>query len=1190
MLPLHINPERFSKTTRSRGDQYHAEGCVELVDFDNGTILAFVHGTLTYSVRVKLRETKEGASITSFSCTCPQFERADECKHVWATICTMRELPGGKSDAAENADAGTLGRRAGLSAFELEPDDTLFDGRLLPEYDPLPSQPFSTFDPRSGFSRIGPRLPAASAPADIPPVGSTPASPRSLSEFLGDAHDLMGDSTSAYSETRFLRNVTGELELIYWLDRSDPRQAVSIPLVDVMERQRLPRSWGKLRVLDLKGRTLDDFLVGEDRRLVETLMRLDPETVETFLYRWPGSCRLENLPLESHLGRATLIDLARTGRLFPAPVDPEEGVPVGFDSTPWEFSLTFVPAVEVTGSPANGSTPRKQSSSGDFTLVGQFHSGETIVPLVQVLGVFESGLIWFKDALAPLADLRALRWITLVARAALTVPASEIGATALRLLAFDPAAPLVIPDEVAVSIVRLPPRPRLVVQRKTVEGGRSVLFCNLFFDYGDGVVLEPDEGTGAVVRGSDVIARDLEAETECVSDLLWAGARRSVRDDTLDRITLTANRLPHLVEVLLPKGWSIEAEGQAYRSAGEFNIQVESGMDWLDVKGDATFDGETLSFPRLLGALRRGSRLVPLGDGSVGVLPQDWLRRAGALAAFGELDGDDVRFRPGQAWILDALLAGIPEVQVDEKFAKIRERIASFKGIAPLRERRSFRGKLRPYQREALGWLRFLRELGLGGCLADDMGLGKTVQVIAHLEGLRLDGALDKPTLVVAPRSVLENWLRELTRFAPRLKVIDASGPDRKNLLLQLDEYHVALTTYALVRSDITKLREQLFDTVILDEAQAIKNAQSQTAKAVRLLDARHRLALSGTPIENHIGELWSLFEFLQPGTLGRSSRFHALVSKLAGESEDTAGDGPAARGSRPSRSESQTDDTDAQPAVPKADLTIAGTVRPFILRRTKGQVAPDLPARTEQIIECPLGPRQRELYDEMLAHYRSTLLPPGSEKKRLGAGKSISPNPMLVMQALLRLRQAACHPGLLDRERGGEGSGKLDLLLERVEEIREEGHRCLIFSQFTQFLGIVRERFDARGITYEYLDGKTRNRQECVDRFQLEGASTAFLISLKAGGLGLNLTAADYVFLLDPWWNPAAEAQAIDRAHRIGRTKPVFAYRLIAPGTVEEKVLKLQNQKRELADAIIREDDGWLGKLTAEDLGQLFG
>jgi len=404
----------------------------------------------------------------------------------------------------------------------------------------------------------------------------------------------------------------------------------------------------------------------------------------------------------------------------------------------------------------------------------------------------------------------------------------------------------------------------------------------------------------------------------------------------------------------------------------------------------------------------------------------------------------------------------------------------------------------------------------------------------------------------VMPRSLIFNWMREAERFAPALRLIDHTGIERVCHPDTWKEHDLVLTTYGTLKRDIDKLRDYEFDYVILDEAQAVKNSTTQTAKAVRLLRGRHRLALSGTPIENHLGELWSLFEFLNPGMLGHASIFLGTGAKLRNPEPETR------------------------------DL-LAKALRPFILRRTKRQVAPDLPEKTEKTLMCELEEDQKKLYDELRDYYRRSLL---SKVDDVGLGKS----KIMVLEALLRLRQAACHPGLIDARRTNEGSAKLEALMAQLQEVVEEGHKALVFSQFVSFLTILKPHIEKMGIPYEYLDGKTRDREARVQRFQTDDTCKLFLISLKAGGFGLNLTAAEYVFLLDPWWNPAVEAQAIDRTHRIGQTEKVFAYRLIAKDTVEEKVLELQKSKRDLADAVINADGSVLANLTREDLELLLG
>jgi SNF2 family DNA or RNA helicase len=518
------------------------------------------------------------------------------------------------------------------------------------------------------------------------------------------------------------------------------------------------------------------------------------------------------------------------------------------------------------------------------------------------------------------------------------------------------------------------------------------------------------------------------------------------------------------------------------------------------------------------------------------------MEKIGVLAGMGTVVGEHVQFRRSQAGLLDVLLASQPEAKFDEQFGRMRDELRGFQGVGAVAQPKGFVGKLRDYQREGLGWMEFLRRFSFGGCLADDMGVGKTAQVLAMLEARR---GKHGPTLVVVPRSLIFNWKEEAGRFTPKMRVYDYTGLNR--LAVDFSAYDLVLTTYGTLRRDALRLKDVEFDYVVLDEAQAVKNSSTESAKAVRLLKSAHRLALSGTPVENHLGELWSLFEFLNPGMLGAASVFQMTHGAGQGLDEESR-------------------------------KLLAQALRPFILRRTKDQVVKELPAKTEQTIYCELEPEQRKLYNELREHYRGALL------KRIeteGMGKA----KIMVLEALLRLRQAACHPGLIDLKRSTEPSAKLDALLEQLREVLETGHKALVFSQFTSMLKILRSRLDQDGIVYEYLDGKTKDRQACVDRFQTDAGCKLFLISLKAGGLGLNLTEAEYVFLLDPWWNPAVEAQAVDRAHRIGQKKAVFAYRLIARDTVEEKVLELQKSKKDLAAAIVGEDNALIRNLKREDL-----
>ena len=731
----------------------------------------------------------------------------------------------------------------------------------------------------------------------------------------------------------------------------------------------------------------------------------------------------------------------------------------------------------------------------------------------------------------------------------LVIPDEDLEAAVTSLLELPKLPPLELPEEVFLSEESPAPQPRLKLEPEDApEWMNPQLEARLSFGY-SGLAVDAGDPRSAVVDWEEhrFVRRDLKMEQDALVRLLELGLK-PVASKTGHSLELEPRDLPSVAEPLLAEGWEVEAHGAAIRSPSPPALRIESGVDWFELSGQIDFDGDQIEFSEILAAISDGRRSVELDDGSKGLLPAAWVENYGSLSQLAQDSNEDgLRFLPSQALLVDALLAVTPPVNVSKTFAELREKLSTFSSIRAKKEPRSFVGTLRNYQRLGLGWLCFLREFGLGGVLADDMGLGKTIQALALMRMYRTASKTTKlPYLVVAPRSLVYNWIDEAARFTPDLKVLEYAGRDREELRDQLKSADLVVTTYGTARRDIGYLATVEFDTVILDEAQAIKNSASQTAKACRLLSGKNRLALTGTPIENHLGELGSIFEFLNPGLLGRLPALDVLAGGRVPSKQELA--------------------------------LVAKGLRPFILRRTKQQVLPDLPEKTEQILQCTLNPRQQELYDQLRASYRDSLLKQVEDK-------GVAGSTMQVLEALLRLRQVACHPGLIDDEWEEAGSAKLESLFEQVSEVLDEGHKCLVFSQFTSLLAYVRKHLDELGVPYAYLDGQTRNRGEVVEHFQTDPDCNIFLISLKAGGVGLNLTAAGYVFLLDPWWNPAVEAQAIDRTHRIGQTQPVFAYRLIARDTVEEKMLELQRSKRKIADAILEGGGSSLRDLTADDL-----
>jgi hypothetical protein len=820
------------------------------------------------------------------------------------------------------------------------------------------------------------------------------------------------------------------------------------------------------------------------------------------------------LPLISSAGRLCYRDYT-AGSLEPAT---------------WDAGDPWIPWLEL-----------RQDDRDQWTIAGFLRRGAERMELDEPQFLLAAGLMLARGAVSRFEPGGGFDWLTQLREVKrIPFPDRERDAVLARLLQLPALPPMEIDEALRFEERKEAPRLGLRIRQERGEATRNV--AQFMLDYGAGWMDGMSEGRG-VWRAQErvFLTRDKEAEDAARQKLTDLGLRTDAYRP--DFWLVNTRSLPRVARELIGAGWHVEAEGKLFRAPGATRVSVKSGIDWFELHGEVQYGDTTASLPALLAAARRGDSMVVLGDGTFGLLPEEWLKRFAPLAGMGEKSEDHLKFRQNQAALLDALLAAQPDVDVDETFGRIRERVRTFRGVEAAAQPEGFVGQLRQYQLEGLGWMQFLREFGFGGCLADDMGVGKTAQVLATLEARRAEGK--GPSLVVVPKSVMFNWREESKRFTPRLRVLEYHGTARD--ATQIPLHDLVLTTYGTMLRDALALAKITFDYVVLDEAQAVKNASTASAKAARLLRGAHRLALSGTPVENHLGELWSLFEFLNPGMLGE-----ARLLQMSGSI--------------------------ARNPSPEARQLLAQALRPFILRRTKQQVVRELPEKTEQTIFCELEGPQRKHYEDLRRHYRMSLLDK-TRTEGLGRWK------MQVLEALLRLRQAACHPGLIDSKRVDEPSAKLDVLMAQLAEIREEGHKALVFSQFTSLLAIVRRRLDQENVRYEYLDGATTNRQAHVETFQNDPGCGLFLISLKAGGLGLNLTAAEYVFLLDPWWNPAVEAQAVDRAHRIGQTRPVFAYRLIARDTVEEKVLQLQKTKRDLADAILSEDNSLIRDLKKEDL-----
>jgi superfamily II DNA or RNA helicase len=576
-------------------------------------------------------------------------------------------------------------------------------------------------------------------------------------------------------------------------------------------------------------------------------------------------------------------------------------------------------------------------------------------------------------------------------------------------------------------------------------------------------------------------------------------------------------------------------------SAGSATSGLPSGLPNVRFDFDFTVTAEnknesigTVSATAVLSAWREGLGLVPLDGGGFAPLPEAWLAKHGQeLASLLAARANDGRLATHALPTLGRFCEDLdqPPPPGLDRLAPLAQ---TFERLPEAKLPQDLAATLRPYQRIGVNWLAFLRSVGLGGILADDMGLGKTIEAMCVFE---------KKILVVCPTSVLPNWRAEISRFRPSVRVSAYHGPARK-----LDDgADVTLTTYAILRLDSEDLSRRHFDIAILDEAQAIKNPDSQVARAAFALDAEFRLAMTGTPVENRLDELWSLMHFANRGLLGGRRDFDVEVAR------------PISDG------------------IPGTAESLRQRIRPFVLRRRKAEVAPELPPRSEATLRIDLDERERGIYDAVRAATQSDLV------AALGASGAEKLNVMKALEALLRLRQAACHPGLLPGQKAATSS-KVEALVEALVNAAEDGHKALVFSQWTSFLDLIEPALVQIGVEFTRLDGSTRDRAAVVDTFQAEGGPPVMLISLKAGGTGLNLTAADHVFICDPWWNPAVEDQAADRAHRIGQERPVMIYRLVAANTVEERILELQQRKRAIGEAALG-DAATAASLTREDL-----
>ncbi len=586
-----------------------------------------------------------------------------------------------------------------------------------------------------------------------------------------------------------------------------------------------------------------------------------------------------------------------------------------------------------------------------------------------------------------------------------------------------------------------------------------------------------------------------------------------------------------------------------------FEIKAGSGIDWFDLQIEVSFGDQMVTLRDIKKAVMGKQNIVVLGDGTFGVLPEAWLKQYGMLLKMGDEQKDgSLRVSKLHFTLIDELYSQIDDEKITREIEEKKQRLRNIANVKTVKPHKDIKATLRPYQLSGFQWFQTLDELGWGGCLADDMGLGKTLQAITFLQYLKhkYKGATH---LVICPTSLIYNWESELKKFAPALKYHIYYGLVRELTETHFNDFDIVITSYGIIRNDLEQFRQFKWHYIFLDESQAIKNPEAQTNKALQLLQSKNRMILSGTPIQNNTFDLFAQFHFINPGLLGNKEFFKTEFANPIDKNNDT-----------------------------EKSAQLRRLIFPFMLRRTKEQVATDLPAKTETVLWCEMGREQKAVYNDYKNYYRNTLLEKIEEVGIAKAG-------MYVLEGLLRLRQICDSPVLVkDTEVTTKESAKINELMREIEE-NSGGHKLLVFSQFTEMMHLIEDQLTAEKVKYVYLDGSTpaEKRKEAVEIFQSQPDVRVFLISLKAGGVGLNLTAADYVYIVDPWWNPAVEQQAIDRTHRIGQTNPIFAYKMICKDTVEEKIVQLQQRKKQLANDLVTEDAGFIKKLTKDDIAFLF-
>jgi superfamily II DNA or RNA helicase len=1092
----------FEDQVVSRGHRYFLQGRIEKAFInDSGLIIRItVQGSYRYHVYIEwlLSDQK---SVKSF-CSCPYFTDGYLCKHIWAGIKFL-----------DSEDIYKV--VPGEGEIRVFPDPQL-ELKCV-------AKKFSAFDSR--LFNLGSEI---SSRTNI--ISEENFSWKKQIVKIQNAFPPKTENTNPWDRPKKPR--IG----YYFLDLEGSKISEEIIIEFWAQKQNQKGVLGALNVSKVSEDDISSYSDPRDRELIALLIAQGQKELSKFYYSYSSRndrpITKVNLPHSDAYG-LILKKLVETGRFYlkeNLPYGPHKNhTPISVDIEKfWSFSLKLEAASEEV-----------------HILSERLTRDSSTLPLTSVKLWLNGGYFLANNTIFRTSNLDHKAWTQ---KTKIVVPNKEIQAFAGYVYATSGLPPIDLPLEAQWPTIEVVPKVRLLFRTRNEVFKEKEISFDIELNYNDKFISHYDRQKNLVNQhDKKIIKRNFEKEQAILENLYSLGAQKLLESSQQSSFIISEKLFLQFTQDCLKAGFLVMAEGKQIRTGSDFNISIATGVDWFDLGGGVKFDKEHVNIPDLIQALEKGETFITLGDGTLGLLPKEWLKKYSSLAALGEAKEGSIRFKSAQGFLLDSWLAHDKDLLSDELFKKYQKNLKSCITAKELAPPKGFNGKLRPYQKVGLSWINSLSKIEMGGILADDMGLGKTVQVLAFLESTRLKKK--NPILIVAPKSLIFNWIDEAKKFAPKLRVLDYTGLDRRSKLNNFDKYDIILTTYHTMRIDIEALKEKKFNSIIIDEAQAIKNSGSLNTKASLLLKGDFKLAMTGTPIENSVKDLFSILNFVNPSLIPTKIQDSWIQKGHNVEKESTR--------------------------------LLSNALRPLILRRTKEQVLKDLPAKSEQVLYCELEGKQKKDYEKLRDFYRINL------KEKIDID-GLNKSKIQILTALLRLRQAACHPGLVDPARIKEGSAKLEVLVAQLKEITAENHKALVFSQFTSFLAIVKDRLDRENIKYLYLDGQTQNRKECVEIFQNDKSIPVFLLSLKAGGMGLNLTAADYVFLLDPWWNPAVEAQAIDRTHRIGQKNKVMAYKFIAKNTVEEKILELQKSKKQLFDSVITTDENLIKKMSMDDLQML--